>query len=100
MTNFRIPVWTKVEFHPYRTARPNMIMMSLSRDSEAGKELEELLLKKAKKAAENPDSIRMDNHVCFSFDIRHDDVSDESKLVVMCSDFDISIGVGLERKRW
>ena len=96
---FSIPSWAKVEFHPYRTANPHMVLMSLDRDSEAGKELENMLFEKASECAET--EIRRDNHVCFSFGTYFGkEMDDSSKLVVKVSDRDISIGVGLQRERW
>ena len=96
---FEIPCWAKVEFHPYRTANPHLVLMSLDRDSEAGKELENMLYEKASQSAKT--EIRRDNHVCFSFGTYFDkEMDDNSKLVVKISDGDISIGVGLLRERW
>lgn len=96
---FSIASWAKVEFHPYRTANPNLVLMSIDRDSEAGRELEALLYERA---AEHTDTvIQRDNHVCFSFGTYFGNEGDNNtKLVVKISDGDISIGVGLRHERW
>lgn len=97
---FEIPCWARVEFHPYRTATPKLVMMSLKQDSEAGKELEATLMEKAKEWSKIPNAIQKDNHICFSFSNFATTAADETKLVVMISDGEISIGVGLVRERW
>ena len=95
---FSIASWAKVEFHTYRTANPHLILMSLDRDSDAGKELETLLYETAARCTDTV--IQRDNHVCFSFGTYFGNIDDETKLVVKVSDGDISIGVGLKRERW
>ncbi len=101
IANFQIQSFARVEFHPYRTATPIMSLMTLERESEAGKELEELLYKKARAQAGNSSDIRKDNHVCFSLSSCFNSAQpDETKLVVMISDFNISIGMGLVQERW
>lgn len=97
---FEIPSYAKVEYHPYRTANYRTCMMYIKRESEAGKELEELLLDMAKSQAEEPDRICKDNHICYSVSTCWGEQPDATKLVIKLSDDSIGIGFGLVRDRW
>jgi hypothetical protein len=96
---FRLPRWNKVEYHSYRTARCACTMFELERTSETGREIEELLMARAKKNSDNPDTIFADNHTCYSIS-PNSDTPDAEKMVVFLSDGRIRIGVGLVRERW
>lgn len=73
----------KVTFHPYRTARVFNRFLSIKRNSNVGKELENKLAKMA--------GTCQDNHSVYSIQLR-----DEQEIHVWCTDSEIMFGLELK----
>lgn len=84
---FNIGYYAKVTFHPYRTMSVYNVFLTIKRYSDAGRELEDMLVKAAKAYP--------DNHCCFT--VEQHPMLGGPTIHYHLSDGEIRIGMGIKK---